>query len=74
MAFAQIGPLTSVIEGTATAVGAAMLLGGFAMGLRGVLLGRPRVVIETWALDAAYVAGIGGVVAILVDIMLRYSL
>jgi hypothetical protein len=70
---AQIGPVTSLIEGVATAVGATMILGGFVVGLYGVSRGRPRTMIEAAALDAAYIGGFVGVLAVVADIMIRYA-
>lgn len=73
MAIAQIGPVTSWIEGVATAVGAAMVLGGFIVGVYCVARGRPRAMIEAGALDAAYIGGLAGVFAAVADIMIRYA-
>lgn len=73
MAIAQFGPVTSLIEGVATAVGAAMILGGFIVGLYGVARGRPRAMIEAAALDAAYIGGFVGVFAVAADITIRYA-
>ena len=70
--FAEIGPLTTLLEGAAAAVGAGMLLGGFAAGLRGVLVGHPRPVLEGRALEGAYLGGLGGAAMSLADIILRY--
>jgi hypothetical protein len=70
---AQIGPVTTLIEGVATVVGASMVLGGFIVGLHAVVRGRARATIEASALDAAYIGGLGGVLAIVADIMIRYA-
>lgn len=73
MAAAQIGPVTSLIEGVATAVGATMILGGFIVGLYGVARARPRSMVEADALDAAYIGGLIGALAFVADIMIRYA-
>lgn len=70
---AQFGPVTSLIEGVATVVGATMILGGFIVGFYGVARGRSRAMIEAGALDAAYIGGLAGVFAVVADITIRYA-
>jgi hypothetical protein len=67
MAFAQIGPLTTLFEGFATAVGAGVVLGGFAMGIFRVLARRPREELEAKVLIDGYAGGVVGVVVVLLD-------
>jgi hypothetical protein len=74
MAAAQVGPVTSWIEGVATVIGATMVLSGFIVGLNGVIRGRSRASIEASTLDAAYIGGLAGILATIADIMIRYSL
>lgn len=74
MALAQIGPLTSLIESAAAAVGAGMLLGSFALGIQGLLRKLSAQGLERWALRGGYFGGVAGVLVILADIMIRYTL
>ncbi len=74
MAFAQFGPLTSLIESAAAAVGAGMVLGSFGLGLQGFLLQSSRQVLEARAVRGGYVGGMAGVVIMITDITLRYAL
>jgi hypothetical protein len=73
MAFAQFGPLTSLVESAAAAVGAAMVFAGFLVGLHGVLAGLSRRVLEGRTLEAAYLGGAAGASASLVDIIFPHS-
>jgi len=71
MPLAQIGPLTSLAESAAAAVGAGMLLGSFAVGMRGLLRKSSMRGLEQIALRGGYFGGAAGVVLILVDIIIR---
>jgi hypothetical protein len=51
----EASPVTAFLEASATAVGVGMVLGGFAAGLAGVLVGAPRDHVEYSALKAGYV-------------------
>jgi hypothetical protein len=73
MLTAQIGPLTSVAESMATAVGAGILLGGFAMGAVGVAAGWPRQKLDDHVLFFGYAGGVVAVALSLLDLALRYS-
>jgi len=73
MALAQIGPLTSLAEAAATAVGAGVVLGSVAVGSIGLLLGWSRGDIERRALPDGYVGGAVGALLLLVDLALRYG-
>lgn len=73
MALAQIGPLTTVFEAAATAVGAGIVLGSFGSGLIGLLLGDPKTAFEARVLRDGYIGGGVGILAILADITLRYA-
>lgn len=73
MAIAEIGPVTSVLETAATAVGAGVILGSTALGILGL---RPRGVIrdiETRAVAGGYLGGAVGGLAAVIDAMLRYG-
>jgi hypothetical protein len=72
MNLAGIGPVTSMLESAAAAVGASMLLGGFAIGLLGGILGWPRPMLEARVLKGGYFAGVGGAAGLIVDIIIRY--
>jgi hypothetical protein len=71
MALAQIGPLTTVVESLASAVGAAMLLGAFVAGAMGVVFGVERKKLEALAFDTGYLGGIGGVILASIDLAVR---
>jgi hypothetical protein len=68
LSLAQIGPLTTLMESLATAVGAAMLLGAFVVGATGVVLGVKRIWLEAIVLDAGYLGGVAGVALALIDV------
>jgi hypothetical protein len=72
MDLTAVGPVTTVIESTAAAVGASMLLGGFGTGIYGVVLGWPRPALEARVLEGGYIGGGAGVVGIIADIIIRY--
>lgn len=72
MDLAGIGPITSATESVAAAVGAAMLLGGLAIGLGGLILNWPRPLFEARVLKGGYVAGAAGLFQITADIIIRY--
>ena len=73
MAFAQIGPLTTVFEALATAVGAGIVLGSFAIGTVGLVAGWPRHELAGRALTDGYVGGIAAVLIVLADLLFRYG-
>jgi len=74
MGLAQIGLLTTVLEGAAAAVGAGVVLSGVAVGLWGVAIGRPMIEVEEWALRGGYFGGGFGAGLALVDAILRYGI
>jgi hypothetical protein len=59
MALAQIGPLTTVMESLATAVGAGMLLTAFGTGATGSIAGWPRSRLEATVVANGYIGGMG---------------
>jgi hypothetical protein len=73
MSIGQVGPFTTAIETMATAVGAGILLGSFAMGAIGLLAGRPRRVLEARGLTDGYYGGLFAIGFVLVDLALRYG-
>jgi hypothetical protein len=73
MTFAQIGPLTAAFEALATAVGAGVLLGSFAVGTFGLVAKWPRKELGARALTDGYVGGGVGVLVSLLDLVLRYG-
>lgn len=74
MGLAQVGPLTSLFEGFAAAVGAGIVLGGFLVGLYRVLRGGSRRELERHVLIDGYSGGLAGVFVVLLDLYLRYGL
>jgi uncharacterized membrane protein HdeD (DUF308 family) len=73
MSLAQIGPITTIFEGLATAVGAGILLGGFVLGLSRFWASRSRRELENNVLLDGYLGGIAGVAAVLLDLFMRYA-
>lgn len=73
MVLGELGPLTTLMEGVAAAVGAGMLLGGFVTGVAGLVFASPRKELEARVLRDGYVGGGFGVGMIIADIMFRYS-
>lgn len=71
---AQIGPLTTLSEAAATAVGAGVVLGSVAWGIRGILKRRPLREAERQALFGGYIGGAGGAFLAFLDAALRYGL
>jgi hypothetical protein len=51
----EAGPVSALLEASATAVGVGMVLGGFAAGLAILLRGSPRDALDRAALEAGYV-------------------
>jgi hypothetical protein len=74
MAVAQIGPLTTVLEGYATAVAAGVVLGSVGVGGLGLVLGWSRRSIGDRAITDGYAGGMVGAAIALIDICLRYCL
>jgi len=74
MGVAGIGPITSLVESMAAAVGASMLLGGFAVGILGLVSNWPRPVLEGEALTGGYFGGAFGLAGFVADIIIRYLL
>jgi hypothetical protein len=69
-----VGPITSLVESTAAAVGASMLLGGFVVGIHGLVSSWPRPMLERRALDGGYFGGAFGLAGFVADIIIRYVL
>ena len=74
LVFAQIGPLTTLLEAAATAVGAGVVLGSVAVGIRGLWVRWPVRKIERRALSGSYMGGAAGAVAALADVVIRYGI
>lgn len=72
MAFAPIGPITSFAGTLAAAVGAGILLGGFAAGTYRLMTGSSRRTLERHVLTDGYYGGVICVGLLLIDIALRY--
>jgi hypothetical protein len=71
---AQIGPLTAGVEALATAVGAGVVLGSFAMGIGRVLAGQPRWMLEDYVLTDGLLGGLFGLTITLIDAIIRYGI
>jgi hypothetical protein len=72
MVLAQVGPLTTLIEAGAAAVGAGAILSSAAAGAWGLAAGKSKEEIEQWALKGGYLGGELGAFAACLDIILRY--
>lgn len=70
MALGQIGPFTALLESVATAVGAGMLLGGFALGSAAFVVGSARPELAERALTDGYLGGFVALGLILLDTVL----
>lgn len=73
MPLAEIGLITMVMEASATAIGAGVLLGGFLAGSVGSVRGWPRRLLDRRVLVFGYAGGAVGVLALLVDLVVRYA-
>jgi len=73
MLLTQIGPLTTLSEAAATAVGAGVVLGSVALGISGLLARNSKREVEHWALLGGYAGGAAGAFLALVDAVLRYG-
>jgi hypothetical protein len=73
MASAQIGPLTTLLEAAATAVGAGVVLVSVAVGIWCLAVDRPRSAVEDLAVKGGYFGGGLGAAIALVDAVLRYG-
>jgi hypothetical protein len=51
----EVGPISALLEASATAVGVGMVLGGFFAGLRGLLQESARGRVEQDVVDAGYI-------------------
>jgi hypothetical protein len=69
----SIGPLTSLMEAAAAAIGAGMLLGGFVTGVAGLVLAWPKKEFEARVLQEGYVGGVVAAGVVFADIILRYT-
>lgn len=72
MVLAQIGPLTTLIEAAAAAVGAGVVLTSVATGIWGFAVRRAKREIEELVLKGGYFGGGVGAAAAFVDAVLRY--
>lgn len=74
MALGQIGPLTTMLEAAASAVGAGVVFCSVAAGIAGLARGRRGRDIEASATYGGYVGGGIGAAFALIDIVLRYGI
>ncbi|HEX5763335.1 MAG TPA: hypothetical protein VFY04_09470 [Solirubrobacterales bacterium] len=65
----QIGPLTDLTQSVAAAVGAGMLLGGFAAGLIGIVRAWPRRQFDRRVLGIGYLGGAAATLLVILDII-----
>ncbi|MGC1851738.1 MAG: hypothetical protein WA687_04785 [Solirubrobacterales bacterium] len=71
MALSQIGPLTTVLEAVAAAVGAGIVLGGLVLGTYRSMAQRSRCELETRVLVDGYAGGLVGMAVVLLDLVFR---
>ena len=69
--FSSAGPATSVFESLASSIGAGLVVGGFAGGMRGLLSRRPRSVSEEGAVTGGYAGGAVGLILLFIDIVVK---
>lgn len=69
----HIGPLTHAVESLAALTGAGILLGSFAIGLAGLLLGWPRRTLAARALTDGYLGGLFALFMGLLDLLARIA-
>lgn len=74
MLLVQIGPLTTMLEAFAAAVGAGAVTGSVAVGIRGLWARGSIQDIELQALSGGYIGGAGGAVLVLIDVVIRYGI
>jgi hypothetical protein len=68
----QIGPLTSLMESVAAAVGAGALLGAFLIGAYGSFSGWSRGELEARAISDGYAGGVLATLFVVLDLVIRY--
>lgn len=68
----QIGPLTTLAEAGATAVGAGVVLGSVGTGTLGLVTGLSTEKLEHYALRGGYAGGVAGALLALLDLAVRY--
>lgn len=69
--FSSAGPATSLFESLASLIGAGLVVGGFAGGMRGLLSRRSRSVSEEGAVTGGYAGGAFGLVLLLIDTVVK---
>jgi hypothetical protein len=69
MTLAQLGPLTTLSEAGATAVGAGVVLGSVGAGAIGLAAGFSREQLELRALQGGYAGGVAGALFALCDLL-----
>jgi hypothetical protein len=69
---ASVGPFTGVLEAIATSIGAGIVVGGFAMGVRGSAAGLGRDTTEAMALAGGNAGGCVGLLLLAVDILVKH--
>jgi hypothetical protein len=73
MVLVQIGPLTALLEAGATAVGAGVVVGSATVGVVRLTMRWSRGDIEDAAAVGGVVGGGLGIVAAVIDLILRYA-
>ena len=71
MPFASTGPTTSVLEALATSVGFGLVFGGFVGGIVNFALTGSLGESEKWTLIGGYFGGLGALVLLAIDILLK---
>jgi hypothetical protein len=70
--FANIGSTVAVLEAAASAVGAGLVVGGFAGGIAGAVLRWPRAKAEREVLRSSYAVGALGLGFLAIDIVRKH--
>jgi hypothetical protein len=69
---ASAGLFTGGLEAVATSIGAGILVGSFAFGVRGLATGTPKEVSEGKAVTGGYVGGTTALFLLVIDILRKY--
>jgi hypothetical protein len=68
---AQIGPATTLLESTATSIGAGILFTGFVVASIATLTGRSRRGVNSDTLRDIFIGGIGGMCCLTIDLIFK---
>jgi len=70
---AQIGVATTLLELSATSIGAGVVVGGFIVASVATITGQTRSEVDRNSLRDVFMGGIGGMCCLLIDLITRYG-